>query len=685
MMQAKVWQKEWIETEKIAILRLDIGPDRKQNTLTRQALKELNDLIDYFLANEPTALVIASAKEDSFCAGADIDEIQKFLGNPDAASSLLEQAHGLLLKIRNAPFPIVAAISGECLGGGLELALACHARIAAKSPGTRLGLPETRLGLIPGFGGTQLLPRLIGLENALKIIVGQKTLSAKDAYAWGLVDKIVAQGELVNAAIEFAHSRRDELLTRRMRRTRRGFERIPFAGPRLIESAARKRVFQETHGVYPALNDAIDAVMESYHDLSSGLAKERSLFVKCLKTSEAQNLINIFFLRKDARSRVWVRSQDTTRPPERVGVLGAGVMGRGIAYSLIASGIPTVLHDLYAETVHDAVVYIEGLLGKEVAKGRLTIEDASYTRGLLTLSWGESLRRFSETDFIIEAVTEDLNLKKKVFGQLAPHLKPDTVVATNTSSLLPSAMAVALPKPENFLAMHFFNPAPVMELVEIAGYKGTSEYALAKTVQLTKALGKTPIVLEQECPGLLVNRVFPYYIAEAMKRAKTGAVHPAVLDETFERFGMVMGPFKTLDLVGFDVAEKVFLSMQTSYPGRFADLAQFGALGKDKRVLGQKSGRGFYVWEKSTPKRFNDEILAQFGFKTPPSDRAEARRLAERAREEILALMIRETDDILSEGICSSPDIIDLALIFGAGFAPNHRGITKLRETKYYP
>lgn len=668
---ASVWVKDYDSSSRVATLTLDLGPEHKQNVLTQQALEELSQRMEEFFQNPPAALIITSAKKESFCAGGDISQIQGLLGEEGSRQfkALVKDAHQLLTKIYSAPFPIVAAISGECLGGGLEIALLCHGRVAAQTSKTRFGLPETKLGLIPGFGGTQLLPRTVGLIKAIEIIVGQRTLTPKEALAAGLVDAISEPENLLAEAQKLAFA-----LNVKSGRRKVGIEKIPWLGPKLILKEARKRVLAENRGNYPALFYALSALEASYLPLPKGLAQEGKLFVRCLKSPEARNLIELFFIRQEARSKDWVEAEVPPRPPTRVGVLGAGVMGRGIAYALASSGIPVLLYDLYPQAVAGAVKYVEGLLGKGIKRGKITAKEARRRKELLSVSWGQNLEGFRQVDFLIEAVLEDLAVKHQILTTLGNYVKPGITVATNTSSLLPSEIAKSWKEPENFCAMHFFNPVPLMDLVEIAGHSQTSTKAMAEAVELTRAMGKTPVVLAHECPGLVVNRIFPHYGTYPMVEVVQNGVHPKVLDKAFERFGMFMGPFKTLDLVGFDTAEKVFGVLSRSYPGSLPDLSALGTLVSDKKMLGQKTGRGFYIWKKDKAVEFNSEILSHLGLAGSVSERKTDQVQVEKIVSATLERMYLEASKVVEEGICS-PEMVDLLLILGVGFAPNRRGI----------
>ncbi|MDO8466718.1 MAG: 3-hydroxyacyl-CoA dehydrogenase NAD-binding domain-containing protein [bacterium] len=652
------------------VAELDLGPDEKQNLLRAEVLKELNVILS---TNNPKCLIITTAKPHSFCAGADVGEINALAnGKQEHLVAALESMHALLLKIRNSSYPIVAATSGECLGGGTELVLACHKRIAARHPKTRFGLPEVMLGVIPGFGGTQLLPKLVGVRKAMEVIVGQRKLSADDALKCGLVDKVVIPELLIVEAkkIAFEETERKKLSW---------VDRIG-AVRDFVMRMAKKQTLKATKGVYPAPMKAIEAIDFSDANLEDGLAREGQLFLECAATMESASLRDIFLKQREAKSKDWIgvnppsaHSGGGGTPPEKVLMLGAGVMGRAIAYAVLAGGVRVNLHDMSSKAIHEAVLFIEGQLAKEVKKSKLSLEKAQGMRDRLIVSYGDE-PTIDGVDFVIEAIVEDLTIKPRVLAELEKKLPENAVIATNTSSLLPSDIAAPLTRKDKFCAMHFFNPAHKMDLVEIVGTAETSKETLAKTLALIKAMGKTPILLDKECAGLLVNRVLVRGMAKALDCLLSGE-DPWEIDMALEGAGMVMGPFKTIDLVGFDIAYHVMKMMGHYYPEIYGK-TEVGnlELHKFKDILGQKTGKGFYVWENNKAVKPNKEILKKFGWELFPHDKEiGALDCCHLIRKE----MNEEAMALVSERICSDPNMIDLSLVLGAGLFPNRRGLLK--------
>ena len=654
------------------ILTLDLGPQEKKNLLRRKVLEELDETMDQLAKLIPDYLIIRSGKPNTFCAGADVEEIREILKNPADVDALLRKAHGILMKIRNASYPVVAAIDGECLGGGLELVMACHARVATTNRKTTFALPETSLGIIPGFGGTQTLPRLVGTRKALEIINGQKKLNGVEAAKCGLADSCVKPEELMSEArwrayvVQKGWSERFDRKPKNLKLP----ESLPCIGKKLILRGALQEVLKKTKGAYPAPLKAIEAVRASSKSIEKGLALERKLFAECAKSPEAKSLTSIFFLDKEARSKDWLPGVKS-EVPKKIGMIGAGIMGSGIAYAAISSNIPVILHDTFPEPVGKAVIFIETMLGKAVKMGKMTAEEAAAKRRLLKVSTGNDLSALADADFVIEAIIEDLQLKRKMFAELERVVSPQTIIATNTSSFLPSDLAAELQHKDRFCAMHFFNPVHKMQLIEIAATPASSPEAIAKTLALIKAIGKTPVLLDKECPGLIVNRVLVTGMAWALDQLQTLKVDPWKIDEAMEKFGMAMGPFKTLDLVGFDIGYHVMKVMMSYYPQDYPQAVAKIPLHKQKDLLGKKTGKGFYIWKGEEAVKPNKSILEKFCWKIECSSDDDVKA----ARNLLLLSMTREALKIVETGVCKSADMVDLSLIIGAGLFPNRRGL----------
>lgn len=692
--------KHWhfVMKDEVAVLSLDSGPPT-QNTLCIDALRELERTLAELscIANRGCiGVVITSAKKNTFCAGAHVPEIKDLLGAPEEdIVALLTEARRVFSLLMDFPVPTIAAISGECFGGGLELALSCEARVAADERKTSFALPEVQLGIIPGFGGTQTLPPLVGYQTALEVILGGKKLSAKEALRAGLVDKVVANEHLVTEAILLARALaggreiiRSEKRAAALDRwslgsgltgaiTRhiivRGVPILKHAAPQWF-SGARDRMLKKTKGIYPAAPAALRSVENSADmSLAWGWDQESQLFAACARTPEARNLVTFYLAREEARKSSWGAA--LVPPPQKVGVVGAGVMGAGIAHAVLSRDGEVVLHDLYPAAVAQARIRIEKFFKGAVQRGIFTAEEAVTKYARLTTSYGENYAAFSDVDFALEAVAERRSIKRSVYDALVRVLPADAVLATNTSSLPLQEMAGEVRGNNRFLALHFFNPVRTMDLVEVAGHAGTSPETLARALALVRMLKKTPVVLAHPCNGFIVNRILSIPLSMSLQAVLERKVTPYQIDRLFEGMGMVMGPFRTIDLVGFDIALAVLKSL-VEYADR--PLFDYSLMEKarDAGMLGAKSGKGFYLYdskEKETGKNedFFNKIAgdaltvgnANYPFAT-----------AEEVVRATYARMQEEARRIVAEGIAEAK-FVNLAVILGAGITPNKGGL----------
>jgi len=687
--------KNWLAEEKkhlyslkpFVVLKLNRPGE---NTLSEAALTELEVSIRKDYSGKVGGFVIVLEN----CLGADVKEIQAHQLAPDRGLakneviSLLERAHDFVQYLEKLLVPTVAAISGHCLGGGLELAMMCQARVLADTAKTRVGLPETKLGLIPGFGGTQTMPRLIPLEKALELISEGKIIGAAEALELGLADRLVKPENLVEKAVDLASMlRTGEVRPRAKRYRHTSWRKIPLVGRFAISFFTKKTVAaNESSAAYPAAGKAVQAILAS-RSFPYGLEKERELFVDRLFSEESPNHIKVFFAEKELKKRNWF-PEIYASVPKTVGVVGAGVMGRAIAYSIVSAGIPVVLYDNYPSSLHAGISWIENMFKKAVYKGIMSEKDAWQRRGLLTHANG--LQGFAKCDFVIEAVKENLSIKRDLFGQLEKVVSKDAALMTNTSSILPSKIADGLSCPERFGAMHFFNPVEKISLVEVAGHAGTVNLYKAMAVELARKIGKVPVALEKECPELLVNRVLIPGLIASFTRAKEKGIHPMLIDRKFKNRGMLSGPFETGDLVGWDVMLDILKEISCNHPDYPSekDLAKI----MDSKRLGKKTGVGFYHWQGDRRGNFNDSILDTYhtGF---ISEGGSVRSFADVMRRSlykgdkntcgVVSSIVDEASDkmadeavkIMEEGVCLDPKVINLAMILGCGCAPNRGGV----------
>jgi 3-hydroxyacyl-CoA dehydrogenase/enoyl-CoA hydratase/carnithine racemase len=597
-------------------------------------------------------VLVRSAKPGCFIAGADIGELLA-LPDADAATRLNVTVHALFDRIAALPVPTVAVINGACLGGGTEFALACSHRIATDHPKTRIGLPEVTLGIIPGWGGTQRLPRLIGPEAALPLLVSGQPLSGPEAEVAGLVDRCVEQEGLEAAIAELRADPPARAAT-------------PEVMPPVSDALAAEVEAAVRGGrLHPAAPLAVLRAVRGAagKPLADGLALEREVFADCLSSDAGRNLMTLFFSRNRLRAERFGLGDAQPHPVARAAVLGAGVMGGGIAWALSNAGLPVSLKDVAAVPLQSGTGAAAGMYRRLVARGRLLEVEAAARQRLIvpTTSFGAE---FAGMDFVVEAVSEDEALKMRVLAELEQQVGPDTVIATNTSSLPLERLAAALRRPERFLAMHFFNPVDRMPLVEVAAGPATSREALAGAVELATRLRKTPVVVRNR-PGFLVNRILFPYLMEAACVLEDGGDWQA-LDRDLAAWGMPMGPFRLMDEIGLDVTVNIARSLAASIDERMAPppflhrLVEQGAVGRKGGT-----GAGFYRYAGREPVPDQESIAAVMSGPEPPDGAAAVGRC--------LAMLVNEAARCLAERIVDRPLYLDLALLLGIGF-PDHRG-----------
>jgi len=672
----------------IGVLILDV-PGEKVNILSSPIMMELNSVVDELRTRTDfRALVLISGKEGNFIAGAKLQEIEN-ITDPKDGSEKAAQGQAVFNKIAALSFPVVAAIDGACVGGGLELVLACHFRIARNSDKTRIGLPEVRLGIIPGFGGSQRLPRLIGIQRALDFILTGKLVDAQRAYKAGVVDRVVPKeypaSQLRALAVNFAREilqpkTRQKVEERRNRLNPQTLllERN-FLGRKVLFDQARKRVMAETKGHYPAPLLALEAVERGMsRELDEGLKIEAELLGKAIVTSVSKNLVKIFYLTEDIRKDSGIDGfKGDAQEFNRIGVLGAGVMGGGIAQLMAHNNLPARMKDINYAAVAKGTEAAAKVFGESVKRRRLTPKEMMNKMALITGTTDYS--GFKNIDLVIEAIIENLDIKKKVFAEIDSIAQSHTILASNTSSLSITEMAKVTKRPDRVAGLHFFNPVHRMPLVEVIRGETTSDATVASLVAFSKKIGKTPVVCK-DAPGFLVNRILGAYLAEAARLLYEGAsiehVDKALLD-----FGMPMGPFNLVDEIGVDVAAKVSHILENAFGKRMSAVDASGANALDKIVasgrLGKKNGKGFYIYE-GKEKKVDESILNVVGA---------TRRVASTAissgeiQDRCVLMMINEAAMILDEGIVRRPQDVDAGMIFGAGFPPFRGGLLRYADS----
>jgi 3-hydroxyacyl-CoA dehydrogenase/enoyl-CoA hydratase/3-hydroxybutyryl-CoA epimerase len=649
-------------------LRLDV-PGRSVNVLTRQMLADLDNALAA-LEKQPRlpVVVVRSGKKTGFLAGADLAEFVA-IRTADEARNVSEAGQKVFSRLEKLSGPTVAVIHGPALGGGLELALACDYRLVYDRPDTQLGLPEVELGLLPAWGGTVRLPRIIGLEPALQVILGGKRLDAKEAKALGLADEVAATeaelrerfGNLLVRAVGVGKVARRGLP---LRTWRQWFIESNFLGRWVLFGGAERRLQERIPDDMPGPKEALESVRTGVQDgAEEGFTYERNAAARLSSTPACRNLIGLFFQREGAK-KVPTELADATEA-KRVAVVGAGVMGAGIAQACALAGLNVVVREVSPAALTAGMERIDALFARAAGRGKVSATQASKARAAIvgTVNWDG----FESADVVIEAAVEDLAIKRELFAELARRCHPEAVLATNTSSLTVLSIAEGMPTAERVAGMHFFNPVHKMPLVEVVRHPGTSNEAVGRLVKLAIALGKVPAVVN-DGPGFVVNRVLMPYLAEAVQMVAEG-VGAAAVDKVMKRFGMMAGPLETLDQIGLDVAAHVARqSGEATLAGAvFAKMVEKG-------WLGAKSGRGFYEHSSGTETP-NAEVAALvrelYKGPTMPESLPLAARLAE-ARERLVLLTVNEAAKVRDAGIAPA-DTVDLAMVMGSGWAP-HRG-----------
>lgn len=656
----------------VGILWLDLQGE-KVNKLSSTFMLELEETLDR-IAREKTvkALVVASRKKDVFIAGADVNEI-KGVTSEQVAFDACRRGQLLLDRLSHMPMPSVAAIDGVCVGGGLELALACNFRIATDNPKTSIGLVEVKLGIIPGWGGTQRLPRAVGLQESLRMILNGSTVDGKKALKIGLVSACVPQGALVEAAA--ALGLRAAAGEKPQRYHPRGFmnrllEQTPF-GRSLVFKKSREAVLKATHGHYPAPLVALDVIRKTHSlPLEQGLEVEAREDVALVTSDVSKNLIRLFFVMESVKKATGTSADVKPRPVSRAGVLGAGVMGGGIAQLAADRGLSVRMKDIQEEFLGRGLAEASRLFQKKVKRRRLKPYEADFRMARISPSL--SYDGFGTLDVVIEAVVEKMAVKRQVLKDVEELAQGRVIFASNTSSLPISDIAAEARYPENVVGMHFFNPVSRMPLVEVIRGRLTSDEAAATVFALAKAMGKTPVVC-QDGPGFLVNRLLMPYMNEAafllLEGVPVEAVDGAMLD-----FGMPMGPVRLMDEVGLDVAFHVGTFLESCFANRMKGAPLLKAV-SDTGLLGRKGGAGIYLYDAEGKQTgLNPDALKLLPLQKPAPPVGVL-------QERMVMPMINEASRILEEGIVRTAGEVDLGMIMGTGFPPFRGGLLRYADS----
>jgi 3-hydroxyacyl-CoA dehydrogenase/enoyl-CoA hydratase/3-hydroxybutyryl-CoA epimerase len=652
----------------IAILTMDV-PGDSMNTLKADFGDEVTALLDEIENDsEIRGVVVASGKKDSFVAGADVTMLAA-CNDADEAEELSIAGQKLFDRIQGMTKTFVAAIHGPALGGGLELALACHYRVCSDSPKTQLGLPEVQLGLLPGSGGTQRLPTLIGIQQAMKMMLTGAAVRAKQAKKYGIVDDMVPQTVLLDVAIEMANKK---IIKRVLKKdlTAKVLENTSF-GRNILFKKAREQTLAKTLGNYPAPMYIIDCIEAGTNNSRKGYAAEARLFGQLVMTPESKQLREIFFATTDMKKESGVVGVVPVKV-KKIGVLGGGLMGGGIAFvTATKAKVPARIKDISTDGIAGAIRYSYDILNKKVKK-RFMLK-TEMQKELSLLSGCLDYSGYKNNNMVIEAVFEDVKLKQKMVADVEEHCNENTVFASNTSSIPIAEIAARAKRPENVVGLHYFSPVDKMPLVEVIPHALTSDQTISTTVEFAKRQGKTPIVVKDGA-GFYVNRILAPYMSEAGFMALEGQPLDSI-DRALTKFGFPVGAFKLLDEVGIDVGTKIIPILKGQFGERFNAPEAFDKLVENDRK-GKKNKSGFYDYKTKKPgKDIDDSVYELLGVK--PEKKFSDDTVVERC----VLMMLNEAVLCLQEDVIRNPRDGDIGAIFGIGFPPFLGGPFRYMDT----
>ena len=649
----------------IAHLIID-DKNETMNTLKASFVEQISELLKTIKADKTIqGLIIVSGKKDSFIAGADINMLAACQTEQEA-QTLSRQGQMIFDQLEKLPIPVVAAIHGACLGGGLELALACHYRVCSSDDKTVLGLPEVQLGLLPGGGGTQRLPKLVGIQKALDMMLTGKQLRAKQALKSGLVNDVVPVDILLDVAEKLIQTQLAANKKSTVLRKTSVLDKVlegNALGRNIIFSQARKSVLAKTKGNYPAPLHIIESVKTGVEAApAKGYQVEAELFAKLVMSKESEQLRHLFFATTEMKKEQGVANV-TAQPLHKVGVLGGGLMGGGIAFvSATKAKLPVRIKDISAQGINTGLKYSYDLLNQKVKRRFLSHKEMQ--KQLATITGSITYSGFKQCDVVIEAVFEDLALKQQMVLEVEEHCSETTIFASNTSSLPIGQIAEQAARPENVIGLHYFSPVDKMPLAEIIPHAKTSDQTISTTVALAKKQGKTPIVVK-DMAGFYVNRILAPYMNEAANILLSGE-RIEVLDKALTDFGFPVGPMQLLDEVGIDVGAKIGPILQRELGDRFAPPAAFNLLIADGR-LGKKVKKGFYLYSnkktQQKSKAVDESVYRLLNIDITSKGQVD---IAKRCP----SMMLNEAARCLAEGVIRSPRDGDIGAIFGIGFPP---------------
>ena len=655
------------------------------NIFDTRTFEELNAHLDYLEGitkndhGPVQGVIFISAKGKIFIAGADLHGFTSGPMTDERLGGIIDGGHRTFARIASLPVPTVAAIQGVCVGGGTELTLACDWRVACNDSATKIGLPEVQIGILPAWGGSVRLPRLIGLPKALEIILTGKQLAGVPAKKCGLVDDIAyPEGMLATAERMLKKGKRPAAKTILT-------NLIPARG--IVAALARRSTLAKTRGNYPAAMRAIEVAVNALGtSIDAGLRMEREAFIELARTDAARHLMSIFFLQERAkklRLPADLGEVGKPTPTQKVAVVGAGLMGAGIAQWSAGRGMRVLLKDIAPAALAKGMQSIAKIF-RDAAKRRVfTQADAQAGMDRVTPVANDVPMR--DVDLVIEAAVERLDLKKKIFAGLETQVPAGTVLATNTSALSIDRIADGLKAPENVVGIHFFNPVHRMQLVEIVRGARTSAHALNQSLSYVKAISKLPVIVK-DSPGFLVNRILLPYMGEALRLYFEENYAAEHIDRLMLDFGMPMGPLRLLDEVGVDVGNHVARDLTERLPGsmpRDAGAGKAIAAMLERGSLGRKAGKGIYLYSEKKKDDAQPPLNPEVRSEHPaphPNPASDAM-----LRDRMVLVMVNEAARVLEEGIVEAPEDVDFGMIMGTGWAPFRGGPLRYADSRGLP
>ncbi|WP_136487706.1 fatty acid oxidation complex subunit alpha FadB [Vibrio sp. H11] len=677
-----IYQANTLQVKELqdGIAELTFCAPQSVNKLDLATLQSLDEALDVLHATAGLKGLILNSDKDAFIVGADITEFLGLFAKPEAElDQWLQFANRIFNKLEDLPVPTLSALTGFTLGGGCECVLATDFRIGDKT--TSIGLPETKLGIMPGFGGTVRLPRLIGADSAMEIITQGKACRAEEALKLGLLDAIVDRDQLISSALATLTQAIHEKLDWQARRAQKMAPLSLSKTEAMMSFTCAKGMVAQVAGPhYPAPMAAVTSIEQAAAcQRDEALAIERQHFIQLAKSPQAAALVGIFLNDQYIKGLAKQSAKAATRQTERAAVLGAGIMGGGIAYQSATKGVPVVMKDIAQHSLDLGMTEASKLLNKQLERGK--IDGFKMAEILASITPSLHYAGIEQADVVVEAVVENPKVKAAVLSEVEQQVDNATIITSNTSTIPINLLAKSLQRPENFCGMHFFNPVHRMPLVEIIRGKHTSDDTINRVVAYAAKMGKSPIVVN-DCPGFFVNRVlFPYFAAFSLL-LRDGADFTQI-DKVMERqFGWPMGPAYLLDVVGIDTAHHAQAVMAEGFPQRM------GKTGRDAidalyeaEKFGQKNGSGFYQYsldKKGKPKKsFSLEIMPLL--ETVCGERSEP--AAQTIIERMMIPMINEVVLCLQEGIVASAAEADMALVYGLGFPPFRGGVFRYLDS----